>query len=382
MSLPATLALAPLSLLYGAAVRARLALYHRGALLTRRISAPVISIGNITAGGTGKTPMVAWTARVAAAAGRRVCVLTRGYGRVDAGARVVVSDGERLLADARAGGDEPRLLAEELQGEAAVISDANRAVAARWAQENLRSDAFVLDDGFQHLALARDLDIVTVDATSPWGGGRLLPRGRLREPLAGLKRADCIIITRAEQASDLVGLRAETQRLSDGRAEVFIARTRALRARPVDGSGAGNLLAETAPADEAATDKISADKTAARPVTPALRLAALPQMVAAFCALGNPPAFFAHLRREGFALSFTRAFPDHHYYSQRDADALAQAAAASGAQALLTTTKDAVKLRALRFALPCYALEMELEIEDEERLRALIRTALARAGAS
>ena len=373
MSLPATLALAPLSALYGAAVRARLALYRRGALLTHRISAPVISIGNITTGGTGKTPMVAWTARAVAGEGRRVCVLTRGYGRENTRARVVVSDGARVLADARVGGDEPRVLAEGLLGQAAVISDANRAEAARWAQENLGSDAFVLDDGFQHLAIARDLNMVTVDATSPWGGGRLLPRGRLREPLSGLARADCIIITRAEQASDLTALRREAKRLSDGRAEVFAARTRTLRARPVNESSADALREEAAPEDETSADRTPQPRPAAT-----LPLDALPRTVAAFCALGNPRAFFAHLEREGFALSFTRAFPDHHYYSQRDADALAPEAKAYGAQAFLTTAKDAVKLREIGFALPCYAVEIELEIEEEERLREIIRAVLAR----
>src|SRR5215210_5941933 len=159
-----SLALAPLGLLYGAVTRARLRLYRSGFLKSESVGAPVISVGNLTTGGTGKTPLVEWLARALARENRRPCILTRGYGRVNASERVLVSDGERMLADARQGGDEPFLLAEKLLGLAAVISDADRVAAARWALENLRSDIFILDDGFQHLRVARDLDIVTVDA--------------------------------------------------------------------------------------------------------------------------------------------------------------------------------------------------------------------------
>ncbi|HYY41783.1 MAG TPA: tetraacyldisaccharide 4'-kinase, partial [Pyrinomonadaceae bacterium] len=227
-----SLALAPLGVVYGAATRARLALYRAGLFAMHRVAAPVISVGNITAGGTGKTPLVEWLARAVAREGRRVCVLTRGYGRRDAHRRVVVSDGTRILADARAGGDEPRLLAENLRGLAAVVADRNRVAAARWALAELQSEVFILDDGFQHLSLARDLDIVTVDASAPWGGGHLLPRGRLREPLDGLARAHCIVITRAELAPDLNALRAKAAQLSAGR-PVFSARTRTTRVRPL-----------------------------------------------------------------------------------------------------------------------------------------------------
>src|SRR2546423_13420251 len=177
-----TLALAPLGLLYGAAVRARLRLYRSGLLKTESVGAPVISVGNLTAGGTGKTPLVEWVARAVANEGLRACVLTRGYGRADASRRVVVSDGERVLAGVEESGDEPLLLAEKLNGVASVVCDRDRVDAARWARESLGAQAFVLDDGFQHLRIARDLDIVTLDATEPWGGGHLLPRGRLREP--------------------------------------------------------------------------------------------------------------------------------------------------------------------------------------------------------
>ena len=349
------IAFAPLSVAYGAAGRARRALYRAGVLTVERVAAPVISVGNITAGGTGKTPLVEWLARAASREGRRVCILTRGYGREDAGKRVIVSDGVRILAGAIEGGDEPRLLAENLQRHAvAVVSDANRVAAARWALEHLGSDAFILDDGFQHLRIARDLNILTLDATDPWGGGRLLPRGRLREPLVELKRADLIVITRAELAVDIEDLRARAESLSGGNCPVLIGRTATLRIK---------LLEATQ--SEATGREAHED-------------ARVPQPLAAFCAIGNPQAFYTHARGAGLGITYTRTFADHHVYTQSDIDTCVLEAARHGARALLTTAKDAVKLRALNFALPCYVLEIELKFEDEQRMRAILREVLTR----
>lgn len=340
----------PLGSLYGATMRTRLALYRRGLLTTHKVDAPVISVGNLTVGGTGKTPLVAWLARALAREGRRVCILTRGYGRVSMHRRVVVSDGREILAGAREGGDEPRMLAEMLiDASVAVVSDADRVAAARWASENLGSDAFILDDGFQHLRIARDLDIVTLDAANPFGGGHLLPRGRLREPLRQLTRAGLIIITRADLAPDLDALRTEAQRLSDGRASVLTSRLTTLRLRPLDASTTLDALEP----DTATT-------------------------FAAFCAVGNPQTFFAHLRRDGYVVNYERAFADHYAYTQADADALSREAAARGAQALLTTAKDAVKLVSLKFALPSYVVEVGLLFDDEERLLRIVRRSIAR----
>ena len=352
------LILAPLGALYSAVMRSRLALYRKGLLKVHQINSPVISVGNITTGGTGKTPLVEWIARAAAKKGHRVCILTRGYGRADEGKRVLVSDGERILADAREGGDEPRLLAEMLQGKASVISDADRVQAAQWAEENLKSNLFILDDGFQHLRLARDLDIVALDATNPWGGGQLLPRGRLREPRAGLSRADLIILTRAEQSLEIDALRKEAERLSVGR-PVILARTRTTAIRPLDEA----MMKDDAPDIFSHPSSLIPHPSSSEPV-------------AAFCALGNPPAFFAHVRSDGHSLSHTRAFPDHHVYKQTDVDALVFEARREGARALLTTAKDAVKLRSLRFDLPCYVLEIGLEFDDEEMLAGMISEAI------
>jgi tetraacyldisaccharide 4'-kinase len=180
MNSAVTLALAPLGRLYGVAMRVRRGLYGSGRFRVNELGVPVISVGNLTTGGTGKTPLVEWIARELARTGQRVCILTRGYGRRSPGARVVASNGKEIVANAAQAGDEPLLLAETLNGLAAVISDADRVAAAGWAIENLRSEVFVLDDGFQHLRVARNLNILTIDATNPWGIRRLLPAGILR----------------------------------------------------------------------------------------------------------------------------------------------------------------------------------------------------------
>ena len=344
MNQPSTSALMPLGLLYGAAMRARMALYRKGVLASFDLGVPVISVGNITTGGTGKTPAVAWVAQALARDGLRVCILTRGYGRKGAERRVLVSDGERILAEAKEGGDEPRLLAEMLKGSAAVVSDRDRVAAARWARERLGSEVFVLDDGFQHLRVKRELDIVTVDATNPFGGGRLLPQGRLRESQASLRRADLIIITRSEQAADIYALKREVEQWS-GRNNVLISRTRTGAVRPL-------ALQSHVPSFPASSYR-----------------------VAAFCALGNPKAFFRHLERSRFDLTYTRAFTDHHSYAQTDVDRVTREAREHGAEALLTTAKDAVKLRSLRFELPCFVVEIELEFENEAALREMLRQA-------
>jgi tetraacyldisaccharide 4'-kinase len=351
------LILAPLGALYSAAMRVRLSLYRTGALRVHRIASPVISVGNITTGGTGKTPIVEWVARAVAKEGRRACILTRGYGRRDAGRRVLVSDGEQILADAVKGGDEPRLLAEMLQGVAAVISDADRVAAARWAEENLKSNLFILDDGFQHLRIARDLDIVAVDATNAWGGGRLLPVGRLREPLSGLTRASIVILTRCEQAPEIDSLRKKAERLSGGR-PVLLSRTRTKAIRPLNEATMTSDIPEIS-------------HPSSRIPHPSLQ-----QPVAAFCALGNPAAFFTLVRSNGHDARYTRAFPDHHAYRQTDLDGLVVEAKQRGARALLTTAKDAVKLRSLRFDLPCYVMEIGLEFDEEEKLTGMIREAI------
>lgn len=330
--------LPPLSLLYGAVTRTRLSLYRRGTFHTTKLERPVISVGNITTGGTGKTPLVEWVSKTLAAKGKKVCILTRGYGRKDPHLQVIVSDGYSVLASPNEAGDEPYLLATNLKGLAAVISSADRIAAGHEAINDFGSDCFVLDDGFQHLRLARDLNIVTIDATNPWGGGTLLPYGRLREKPEGLRRADCVVITRCDQVENLDLLRDEISRLTDGR-PIFHSQMRTARVSSLK-NGPGYL--------------------------------APPARLAAFCAVGNPSSFFAHVRRFGFELVQGTSFPDHHIYSQAEIESITRAGQEAGANALITTAKDAVKLRALSFSVPCYVLEIEISIDNSEDLTQLI----------
>lgn len=298
----------------------------------------MISIGNITTGGTGKTPLVEHVARLLAARGKKVCILTRGYGRKDPHLQVIVSDGYGVLASPSEAGDEPFLLATKLTGLAAVISSADRIAAGREAIKDFGTECFVLDDGFQHLRLARDLNVVTIDATNPWGGGRLLPHGRLRESLDGLARADCVVITRCDQVDSVKDLREEVLKLTSDR-PVFESSMRMTRVTPLKNGG------ET--------------------IAP-------PARIAAFCAVGNPASFFGNLRQAGYELVLDKAFPDHHVYSQEEIDSVINAANEIGANALITTAKDAVKLRTLSFSLPCYVMEIEIAIDNAEEFTRLV----------
>lgn len=333
--------LLPLSVFYGAVTRIRHALYRKGIFFhTYNLDAPVISIGNITVGGTGKTPLVAWFAERLAEHGRKVCILTRGYGRENSSNRVVVSNGKQIQADAKTGGDEPFMLAESLINKSAVISDKDRVSAGQWAKENLGSNAFILDDGFQHLRIKRTFDVVAVDATNPFGNGFLLPRGRMRESLSSLQRADCIIITKTNLGEDIDTLRAKLKSHSKGR-PVFFSRFRTKGAREINTK---NFV----------------------------ELKTLPEPCAAFCGLGNPKAFFKQIKRADLMLVYTKSFRDHHYYTQEDIERLESDAKKEGARCLITTAKDAVKLRGLKFTLPCYSLEIEVEIDEEEELKELL----------
>jgi tetraacyldisaccharide 4'-kinase len=341
----ASLILPPLSAMYTLATRARATAYRRGWLSVSRLAAPIISVGNLTTGGTGKTPLVEWVCKaVARETGKRICVLTRGYGRPNPQSQVVVSDGAAVLAGLLESGDEPYLLAQNLIGVAAVISNPDRLTAGDWAIKHLGSEVFVLDDGFQHLQLARDLDIVTIDATNPWSGGSSLPYALLREPRSSLSRADCVVITRTEQVADTASLKGTIRQFAEA--------TPVLSSRMVvSGIRKLNQL-----------DGQSVDKA---------DLVAGP--LAAFCGVGNPESFFNQLRREGLTTVLTRTFPDHHSYSQTDLTGLVNEAKAKGATALLTTAKDAIKLSTLHLELPCYVVDIQISIDDDERLLLLIK---------
>jgi tetraacyldisaccharide 4'-kinase len=346
MNRAATIALTPLSALYGVGVRVRNSLFRRGIRKRFDVGKPVISVGNLTTGGTGKTPLVVLLASHLAAEGSRVCVLTRGYGRSSRG-RVIVSDNSGVLSDVTAAGDEPFLLAENLRGRAAVVCDRNRVAAARWAIENLDSQIFVLDDAFQHQQIQRAVNVVTIDATNAFGNGKLLPAGILRESLSGIKRADCIVITRANESSALEQLRAEINHLT-GSIPTFVSHIKLTDVRALDRrNSAADLTARKIP-------------------------------FAAFCGIGNPNSFFTLLRSERYDVVYTRKFADHHNYTQGDIEQLVRDASARGAQAMVTTSKDSVKLRSLTFELPCYVVDAAIQIDQAEAFFRLVNDLIQR----
>jgi len=307
----------PLSLLYSSIARAKAWCYARGVFRKRKLPGTVISVGNLTVGGTGKTPMVLAIAQRFAEQGQHAAILTRGY---------------RGTGKTGAGGipqsDEVALLRERLAGKVQLGVGPNRyKIGMVLSRHDV--DWFVLDDGFQHYKLARDADIVLVDATDPFGGGMVLPAGRLREPLSALRRADMVVITRSVQAP-LPALEAILRRHTSS--PIFYTSTQL-----------ENVLR-----------------------IPRLDVALAPQdwrmaRFLAFCAIGNPAAFFDDLRTWGFQAVQQRGFADHHAYTAREADELEQAAVSCGANALLCTEKDVWNLRNVKFTtLPVYCCRISI----------------------
>jgi len=318
----------PLSLLYGSVVRARAALYASGRLRTSRLASPVISVGNLTFGGTGKTPFVEHLARRLRFEGFRPAILSRGYGRRSK-APVLVSRGEGPLVGPDEGGDEPVALARRLPGVAVAVAP-RRAEAARLATE-LGCDLFLLDDGFQHLAVRRDANLVLLDARDPFGKGSLPPAGRLREPLDAIRRADAIVFTRVERG------------MPSPEAERTVA-----------------LLCPETPVYHAAIRPDGLRDEAGSPVE--AREVSLRRCVAA-CGVAEPSSFSDALRRLDLAAEETFVFPDHHRYSDRELTRIRQTADRTGAAFLVTTEKDAVKL-AGRLSLPVVTVHLDVEVHE------------------
>jgi tetraacyldisaccharide 4'-kinase len=318
---------------YGLAMGLRRALYDRGLLAAHRAPVPVISVGNLTVGGTGKTPLVDYLLKLMQNRGYRVAVVSRGYGGRGAGRVGVVCAGLGPLLPAETCGDEPYLLARRNPSSLVVVAPC-RADGVRHAVENLAADLIILDDGFQHLAVARDLDIVLLDARRPLGNGRLLPAGILREHPDALKRAGLMILTRSE------GVEPSPLKLD---CPLIRCRHR-LASEAVDLSGVTMPLSGL---------------RAKRGV--------------AFAGIADPENFFAALAAAGLQLLRTIPLFDHEAY---DGATLAMIAEASrDADFLVTTEKDGVKLSHLHWPVPCYQVPMTLEFFDEGSL--LLEQALA-----
>lgn len=335
--------LTPFGEIYGRIMDLRNGLYDRGILKSYPLGSRTISVGNLTTGGTGKTPLVALIAEILAENGEKVCILTRGYGRENPRKLVLVSDSENVLADARTGGDEPIELARRLIGKAIVVVDVDRVAAAKWAKEKFGITVFILDDGFQHRRAKRDLDIVCFDATDPCGNGRILPAGTLRESFKSLKRAAAIVITRADQVEDTNHLEQRLRKWN-GNAPIFKSSTKIVNLVSLDEFHAKTQRSQ----GEARTSML------------------------AFGGIGNPQSFFKTLESFGVELSLTETFRDHHHYQQSDVEKLERRARESGASGLVTTAKDAVKLSGLKFDVPCYVALAETVIDDLEAFRSVV----------
>ncbi len=325
-------ALSVLSLLYRAIISVRRALYRHGILKSKALPCRVISVGNITLGGTGKTPLVVSLAGLLAQKQKRPVVVSRGYGRKNEAETLVVSDGKAVLTDTHTGGDEPVLIGSRLSG-IPVVAGSKRYEAARYAVDRFNRDTVVLDDGFQHLGLRRDLDIVLVDATDPFGNGKLFPAGILREPLTALRRAQAVIITKADASPALEALKKRIRSLAQAR--IF---TSSLR--PVD---------------------LINDRTGDVKPLSALR----GTKVLAFSGIARPESFSALLGSLGAVLAGECTYPDHHEYTRTDLAALFKKAAEDRVGMVVTTEKDAVRLRALKPE-GVWALRIELAVAERE----------------
>jgi tetraacyldisaccharide 4'-kinase len=313
------LILAPLCLLsffYGLAVRVRLYLYARGIFRARSLPCKVVSVGNITLGGTGKTPLVCLLAEMIQARGHRVAILSRGYKGNFRGPFALVADGEKILMDARQAGDEPYLLAEKLRG-VPVIVGRERWSSGKYAVEQFQSEILILDDGFQHLPLKRDLNLLLIDSSSPFGNGCLFPRGALREPLGQLSRADAIILTKVGQSANIKYLKRKLEKILEGHPLFF----------QVDYAPGEIWLYEKK--ESLPLESLKGKK------------------ILAFSGLAKPDSFQKTLFGLGAEIVEFQTFPDHYWYDQKDAAKLWARAEELGVNALVTTEKDLVRMKGL-----------------------------------
>lgn len=329
--------------LYGIIVRFRLWCYRKGWLNTARLSCPVVSVGNVTVGGTGKTPIVILLTEWLSAKGRRVAILSRGYKRTSRARQLLVSDGSRILAGPLEAGDEPFLMAQRCP-HAIVAVGADRVALGRWVLDRYPIDCIVLDDGFQHRALHRDLDLVLLDATDIAGLDALLPAGRLREPLTELSRASAVVITRADSRQDVDGIHGRLQAVScssEDTVEVVF--------RP-----------------ESAMSLVSGDR---QPVEWCRR-----KKTWLVSGIGNSRSFRRSAESMGVEILGETAFGDHHGYRLNDIERIRAELQATGGEIVLTTEKDAGKLLPLLTASdPWWMLRLETKVvRGEERLHGLI----------
>lgn len=335
--------------LYELGVRARAALYESDLFRTRSLNAPVISVGNLTVGGAGKTPCVAFLARFLCDKGYEVAILSRGYKRESRG-RVEVSTGREILCGPNESGDEPFLLAKSCPG-ARVVVDRDRYAAGKWLEERERISVFILDDGYQHLRLARDLNLLLIDASEPLDQAKVIPFGRLREPMIAMRRADAVIVTRSDQPFDRRALENTIGRFARAETPVFYGRHKMTDLIRLDGAGA------VSPADFAR------------------------ERVAVVSGIARPDRFVADLERFGMEIALRRDFDDHHRYTREELSEIFERAREFQAEAVITTEKDAANLPADfagSSAPPFLAARIEFACENEGALKDLALRAIER----
>jgi tetraacyldisaccharide 4'-kinase len=338
--------LLPLAGLYAAGARLRRRAFERGWLKSSRLFRPVISVGNLTVGGSGKTPLVALIAETLLHHNFKPAILTRGYGRERAAALIALGPRSHQAPDALTVGDEPALLARSLP-QIPIIICADRFRAGQFAEERFEVDLHILDDGFQHLSLARDLDLVAIDVTQNVLDDAVLPAGRLREPASALARADVIVLTRTE-IRDPAAIEKQVREVNAS-APIFACET---RLHHVIEARSGHAL--------------DAEDYRRRPVC-------------AFCAIGNPAAFFSDLRRWGFNPVAEVSFRDHHVYAREDIRRINSAASEKGATAFITTEKDMMNIGAkLEFELPLLACAVRAEISERDQFEQVLLAGIER----
>jgi tetraacyldisaccharide 4'-kinase len=336
------------SFFYAAVIAIRNFFYSTGLFKTYSVNAAVISIGNITAGGTGKTPLVIWLCNFLRQQNIPSAVLTRGYKSAAASPQLYVG-GQCANRNPQAT-DEPALIADSCP-DVPVIVNPDRIAGAKEAIEKFNAKALILDDGFQHRRLSRNLDIVTIDAAEPFGFGRLLPAGLLREPASSLKRADAVVITH----SDLIGqsglnhLQLSLQKINP-RLLIVNAIHHPAKIHYPDSSHQ--------PPDYLKSKNLFA-----------------------FCGIGNSRSFFQTLEKLDTHLAGSEIYDDHYHYTHNDISSLCQKAKQCGADLIITTQKDWTKIKNLLPAAtdtPLACLQIELKITDgEDKFRMLIKNALA-----
>ena len=338
--------LLPLAGLYGLGAQLRRRAFERSWLKSRRLSRPVISVGNLTVGGSGKTPLVALIAEILLRHGYKPAILTRGYRRERAAELIALEPHSQNAPDARRVGDEPALLARILP-QVPIIICADRFRAGQFAEERFGVDLHILDDGFQHLSLARDVDLVAIDVTQNVLQDAVLPAGRLREPTGALSRADLVVLTRTE-IRDPAAIEKQVRQINAS-APIFACETR-LHSLIEARSG----------------QAVEAERYRGRPVC-------------AFCAIGNPAAFFSDLRRWGFNPVAEVSFRDHRVYTREDIRRVNRAANEKRASAFLTTEKDLLNLRSeFDFDLPLLACAVRAEISETERFEQVLLAGIER----